>query len=942
MKRVLMIGFVLAVHTISHAIVPPRHEGIKLPDKVLRNLQSDPNYYMPERGFVKQVQRFRESRDRLSKAGASARIMQDEASLKVFLPVLCAQYSDLERPEWPRKDMQAKLFGDWPTGSMRDYYDEVSLGKLELSGVVHGWYKVTNDSEYYKEYGDTGARTTGELLRELFTMSDDSVDYGQYDNDGPDGIPNSGDDDGYVDVVAIVHSGRGAEAGGNEIWSHSSRFRHYYGAPHSTNDAGANGGFIKIDDYIIQPALDGTQMVEIGVFCHEFGHALGLPDLYDRDYSSEGIGYWGLMAGGSYGCDGRSPEKPCHMTAWCKEALGWVTTIVVRENQPLVEIPKVESSGVVYKLWTRGEIDPYNYGSGLGLSSPMGREYFLVENRQNSGFNVNLVEPGLFIWHVDNSVSSWNDDENHKLVDLESADGRTDLDRGKNDGDRGDPFPGSSGNRTFNRTSVPNSFNYSGVNSKVAVLNISDSADTMYADLEVVANDIAYYNYQLDDGEGDDNGFLDPGETGRYYPQLINYGAPIASLQATLRSDDETITIIDSIAIYTDLAEDGVGINSGDPFIISASPEAEYHPIRCQLEIETGSGYRSAFDFVIMMNNIYILLVDDSFGELGVNERSIAEYYQHALRDLNVSYYDEWSTLQEGTPDSAVLARYGTLIWFTGSNRNTLSPREQDNLSSYLLNGGRLILSGQNIGQDLVGKGSDSDRDFYEQFLHARYVSESVPENPIIMMTGLSGDPISEKWQPYFFISGGDGADNQRSPGILEPQDDAVPFLDYFGTGLTGKHGALHYKGDYSLVYLAFGFEGINDIGSRTVTRRQVMGSILEWIQNPGISSGVNGPGAGTDAVPRSYVVRQNYPNPFNPETRIEYELSAPGRVSIVVYNLSGQQVATLVDEQKREGRYIARWNGRDAFGAPAASGVYLYRFISGDFSRTIKMTLLR
>ena len=76
---------------------------------------------------------------------------------------------------------------------------------------------------------------------------------------------------------------------------------------------------------IVRSKNTGGNLIDIGVFCHEFGHVLGLPDLYDTDNSSEGLGQWCLMASGSWGGNGSSPQTPTHMSAWCKQKLGWVT-----------------------------------------------------------------------------------------------------------------------------------------------------------------------------------------------------------------------------------------------------------------------------------------------------------------------------------------------------------------------------------------------------------------------------------------------------------------------------------------------------------------------------------------------------------------------------------------------------------------------------------------
>jgi hypothetical protein len=103
--------------------------------------------------------------------------------------------------------------------------------------------------------------------------------------------------------------------------------------PYTTNDARHGGGNIKIDTYVIMPALncgatspyDATEYIDIGVLCHELGHTMGLPDLYDVNGGGSGIGHWGIMGSGNW----NTPEKPAHMDAWCKQELGWTTPVQI-------------------------------------------------------------------------------------------------------------------------------------------------------------------------------------------------------------------------------------------------------------------------------------------------------------------------------------------------------------------------------------------------------------------------------------------------------------------------------------------------------------------------------------------------------------------------------------------------------------------------------------
>jgi hypothetical protein len=94
--------------------------------------------------------------------------------------------------------------------------------------------------------------------------------------------------------------------------------------------------------------------------------------------------------------------------------------------------------------------------------------------------------------------------------------------------------------------------------------------------------------------------------------------------------------------------------------------------------------------------------------------------------------------------------------------------------------------------------------------------------------------------------------------------------------------------------------------------------------------------------IPAEYELAQNYPNPFNPSTIIGYALPKDGSVKLVIYNIMGQVVRVLVDDEKRAGYYSVEWDGRNNSGTMLPSGVYLYSIYSGDFSSTKKLTLMK
>jgi M6 family metalloprotease-like protein len=358
-------------------------------------------------------------------------------------PVLLGLFSDSPPAPFGAPLVQAHFFdGPNPTGTIPDLYAEMSGGLVRVVGVVQDWgrSRFTRNQVTAGVSALTSSSRLGSFILDLLAQVQ-GLDWGEYDNDGPDGRPNSGDDDGFVDVLAIVQPTPGAECGGidspNRVWSHKWNLRAAAGQDFVTTTPSAKPGFgpIRVSDYTIQPvyACQGTLINEIGVFAHELGHGFGLPDLYAPQGGQAGAGRWDLMGTGAWGCSGTfEPETPCHMGAWSKAALGWIDVAVVPfgTDAGKLTLDAIETS-------RRAIAIPSGDGSG---------EYYLLENRQKIGFDRNLSASGLLVWQVDpvwidqtarsNAV---NDAASHMGVWLRQADGLNQLAKtSANSGNRGD------------------------------------------------------------------------------------------------------------------------------------------------------------------------------------------------------------------------------------------------------------------------------------------------------------------------------------------------------------------------------------------------------------------------------------------------------------------------------------------------------------------------
>jgi len=322
-------------------------------------------------------------------------------------------------------------------GSVNDYYREISYGEFGVNGTAAGWYTAANPHTYYGYNDGNNWTAAAQLVREAVLAADADVDFSQYDIDS----------DGYVDGLFVVHAGPGAESGYDQFpWSHA----------WSLNSAGV--GAVAVDGvvvnvYSMEPEKAGsTARVKIGVFCHEYGHVLGIPDLYDTDYSSIGVGDWCLMSGGSWnGPPGYGGMVPAQMCGWVKKELGWLDLINVDADMTGVSLPNVEENAVAYRLWKDGQER---------------REYFLIEYRDRKLFDQYLPGCGVAIWHVDENMSG-NSNDYHRLVDLEE------MDRSENSSS-GDMWL----NGIFGPSSNPSSTDYDGSATNVEVNVLSAACET--------------------------------------------------------------------------------------------------------------------------------------------------------------------------------------------------------------------------------------------------------------------------------------------------------------------------------------------------------------------------------------------------------------------------------------------------------------------------------
>jgi immune inhibitor A len=212
--------------------------------------------------------------------------------------------------------------------SMKQYYEQQSGGSYTVDGEVAGWYTAQHPAAYYGEHDQNGGNDANPraLIQEALSAAanDPSVDLNKYDLEDPYDLDHDGntrEPDGIIDHLMVIHSGVGEEAGGGKIgedaiWSHSWALN-LYKIPNTHTNLPYWGGSLIGYGYTIEPE-DGAA----GVFAHEFGHNLGLPDEYDTLYSGSGepVSYWSIMSSGSW--TGKIPgTEPSGFSPYDKEYL---------------------------------------------------------------------------------------------------------------------------------------------------------------------------------------------------------------------------------------------------------------------------------------------------------------------------------------------------------------------------------------------------------------------------------------------------------------------------------------------------------------------------------------------------------------------------------------------------------------------------------------------
>jgi M6 family metalloprotease-like protein len=386
----------------------------------------------------------------------------------------------------------SEYFG--PTGSVNAFYDEASGGQYglepaqessgtggDLNNGVVGWIDL---SYPHPDTGVTSARD--DYVADAITAASDYVDFAAYDANSDGEITT---DELHVTVIGAgfetSYGGAGNVCGGKSIWGHQyDLVSQGINAPTVDGVTVGDSGYTTFGEMHCEgPDASSApgHKATMGIMAHEFGHDINWPDLYDVDYSSDGIGEWSLMAGGSWGRASTADfygSSPAHPDAWALYYQGWVVPTEITAATDDLSVSVGESF----------LLSPNPGGSDWEFSKHTGTgEYFLVENRQREGFDRSIPGCGLVVYRIDETVSSNNDansDYVDPLVKLVQADGNDDLAQQGDRGDAGDAFPGTSGNHDLGDTTNPNTRFHDGTASNLSLhVDSTTCSETMQLDV---------------------------------------------------------------------------------------------------------------------------------------------------------------------------------------------------------------------------------------------------------------------------------------------------------------------------------------------------------------------------------------------------------------------------------------------------------------------------
>ena len=372
-------------------------------------------------------------------------ITGEQKSLVILVDFPDKKFS-LENPnQYYTRMLNEEGFSDQDaTGSARDYFISNSSGLFIPEFEVYGPVTLPNNYSYYGANDWMGNDLRPEqMVIDACNLLDEEIDFSEFDRNG----------DSIIDNVYLFYAGFGEADGGgvNTVWPHSWDLSNASRLPYLYDG-------VRLDHYACSNEMQNRKRLTdgIGTFCHEFCHVLGLPDLYATSYTNAFTpGSWDLLDSGSYNNNSRTPPN---LSSFERYALDWMSPRIIEAGN--VELEPIDISNTAVIITTENE-----------------NEYFLIENRQQQGFDTFIPGHGMLAWHVDYNFRIWmnnsvNNSASHQYIDLLEADNtRTAQSRS------GDAFPGTENVTELNSQTSPGLVSWRGEEIPWGIYGIEESED---------------------------------------------------------------------------------------------------------------------------------------------------------------------------------------------------------------------------------------------------------------------------------------------------------------------------------------------------------------------------------------------------------------------------------------------------------------------------------
>ncbi len=312
-------------------------------------------------------------------------------------------------------------------------------------------------------------------------------------------------------------------------------------------------------------------------------------------------------------------------------------------------------------------------------------------------------------------------------------------------------------------------------------------------------------------------------------------------------------------------------------------------------------------------DDIEVLLVNSD------KEEVYSDYFTDALEVYDI-HFGVWNARWDEPP--ALLDALSTpiVVWNNGQNRSGFSATERAFITNYLDAGGNVMMSGQNLGEEMDDLGGEAYT-WYQNYMHAEFIDDSTEDTTI---EGVDLDPVSSELN--LTLAGGDGADNQTSLDEIAAADGTASIIWTYDTGSNAALRAA--TGSHRLVYLAFGLEGIDN----ELDRRLVMFRAINWLRLGDMA---------VDTFDR-FTTGLSLAGLTRPNSLIQFTLPTNGAARLSVYGLDGRLIRTLADDTYTAGTHTTQWDRMDNSGTVAPAGVYYYRLDANGESCVRKAVLLK